>query len=213
MKHTDIEYTTTLIFDRLYMVRIPEYAARSVEYMRIYGTYVTGIPEIDRAAPNNWLTTYLSIAKMAEHYKEGVTVAIVKYDDLKTIYDSITQHLSAWKHHIQTTINLTPPPIEDLIVLDEFAATVFQFAKNTMSNEAIQSLFAQSLEEMAVVKHSDFLKPYMPITATDPTKPLRNINSLGFLDTAAEDPEPKKPDRESYRDYFKIRQVIERPRT
>jgi len=213
MKATDIEETTALIFDNTYMVRIPEYAARTVEYMRTYGTYITGIPEIDRAAPTNWFTTYLPISKMAEHYHEGVTVAIVRQQDLKTIYDSITQHLSAWRHHINTTINITPPPIEDLLILDEFAAAVFQFARHSMSDAAVKSLFTQSLEEMALFKHSDFLKPYVP--APTPTRQSSTpINSLGFLHQEPEpEPEPKKPDRESYRDYFKIRQVIERPRS
>lgn len=208
MKPIEIEETTKLIFDNIYKVRIPEYAARSIQYMRTYGNYITGIPDIDRAAPSNWLTTYLPIATMAEYYKEGVTVAVVRTEDLVAIYKSITDHLSAWKRHINTTINLSPPPTQDLVILDEFAAAVFQFARSSMTEEAIKSQFAQSLEDMAMVKHGNFLKPFVPTT----TATGRPISSVGFLDKD-EESKPTGPDRESYRDYFRIRQVIERPRS
>ena len=195
--------TTKRIFDDIYMVRVPEHMMRSVTYMRTYGTYVTGYPDIDNDYTNRQMTTYMSIAKMVTLYKEGATIAVVNYKDIKAIYDAIADHLAAWQYQMDHAININNPPIDDLIALDAFAETVFQYARHHYKTDMVESDFSRSLHNMLSFHQSGFLKP-LEVPAAD-----RGEDGVFHVNN---DPERHLPRRNSMEDYLKIKQVIQRKR-
>ena len=139
--------TTVEIWEHLYMVRVPSLDATSVQFIKAHGTYITGNKEIDNAAANDWITTYMPIAKMVELYKEGVTIAVVKYDDTKKIYEAIERHLTAWLQQLNHGLNIGNAPIEDLLEMDKFANTVYAHARHIITEEAVKDLFHMSIHK------------------------------------------------------------------
>lgn len=185
MNETD---TTVLLWEHLFKCRIPNLQTMSPEYIKQVGIFKTGDPGIDREIANQWITTMLSIAKMTEYFSEGVPIKVVKYEDVKTIYTYISRHLDAWKDQIQNGMNIGDAPIEDLILLDQFANTVYDRAKYQFTKDTVNSLLGQHIQNMFKINKSNILR--MP-----------RANS-------GEDPkEDKFPQRESLSEMFKDRLV------
>ena len=137
--------TTSLIWDQLFMVRVPKMQVTSVDYIRTYGTYVTGDVNIDMERSNEWITTMISISKMVTYYKEGVQIKVVNYKDIAVIYDNITQHLNAWKERLKYGINVGAAPIADLLAIDQFANVIYEHAKYTFTPDVLESILAKNL--------------------------------------------------------------------
>lgn len=155
--------TTKAIWERLYLVRVPSLDATSMSFLKMHGTYITGIKSIDDANVNNWMTTYINIAQMVDFYKEGVTVAVVNKDDTKAIYEAIEQHLVAWKSKLQYGINIGNAPVDDLMAMDQFANAVYDHAKHLLPREVIDSLLSININKR--FKANNMLQ-----TPTDKTK-------------------------------------------
>lgn len=153
------EDTTKHIWENLYMVRVPTLDATSVQFLKAHGTYITGDKRIDRANANSWLTTYLSIAKMVEMFKEGIAISVIYSADTKKIYDAIEAHLLAWKQQLEHGVNIGDAPLDDLIEMDKFAHTVYQYAKHHFTPELVNSLFARRLQDRFRAMPTNLLKP------------------------------------------------------
>ena len=127
--------TTDALWESSYLVRVPSLQARSREHVALYGVYITGIKNIDQALANDWMTTYMSIARMVELFDEGVAVRIVKESDVQRIYEAIEAHLRAWSAYLQKGVNVHDAPIEDLLAMDRFAQSLFPYAKPILKAE------------------------------------------------------------------------------
>jgi len=85
----------------------------------------------------------LSIADMVTKYREGVAVAICDPKDLTTIYEYAQKHLFAWTDAMEgASINLIPP-LEDLIALDQFADSLFNYVKYEPKKTAMEDFFSK----------------------------------------------------------------------
>ena len=189
--------TETYIFHHVFLCRIPYIASMSIEYMKQFGIPSSGDKEVDERMSKQDITTMLPISEMAKYYSQGVNVSIVQRADVKDIYILITNHLAAWKRHIEKSINLGNAPMEDLIMLDEFANAVYSEAKFEFSTEVAQSTFMQHMSSSIRSNKNNFFKKAGTTPSLDRDGNVR-IHS----------PEDQVyPERESMSDIFRNRRI------
>lgn len=170
---------TAPLWDMLYPVRLPYLQSRSLESLQRFGQRISDIEEIDRNLQHQEITTELSINAMFEHYRKGVTVSIIRYEDTKKIYDAIQAHLFAWMDGAAYGVHVDPKVLTDLVELDEFATRIYDHAK---------AFFPKGAKNMAV--------PEMLLQVQD--LHMNDIIRRG----PAPDPEAPIPDRKPMKDYF-----------
>lgn len=186
------EDTTALIWDYYFLVRIPFLQSTSEDYLRVHGMPMTGSKHIDMEVANSWITSMMSIASMVDHFKAGTPVSVIKQSDTKIIYDNITRHLENWKHKLQYGVNIGEAPIEDLIAMDQFANSVYEYAKYQFTPETISSLIGRDMTKLLGFTPGTFFKPgtvvnnHLPSERND-TKSLseKATESMGERDSMA----------------------------
>jgi len=192
--------TTTKLWDYLYKVRVPYIQSRHIGDIREHGVRVSGIKEVDKDIINQWFTTMLPISTMAEYYKEGVAIRICSTKDVKEIYESISAHIHAWKTRLERGINIGDAPIDDLILLDKFANSIYEHAKYQFTQETVDSIMTQQLSKLQRITAQNFFN----------TKSMLNPNasSDGITRINADDPDkPNYPERDELGEFFKTRLI------
>lgn len=121
--------TDWYICHELYLVNVPWLQTQSVEDLRHFGVPMTGDPEYDKQVKNEVRALMLPIDKMAELYEGGAEIGIINYADTRRIYERIEAHLEAWAKHLKGSLNQLNAPVKDLLLLDKFAHSVYEFAK------------------------------------------------------------------------------------
>jgi hypothetical protein len=182
--------TTDKLWNHLYRVRVPYLQSRTIEDIQEKGTVISGITEYDRDIQNQWMTTYLSISQMADYFKEGVPIRVCNVQDTKDIYESISLHISAWKSQLEKGMNIGDAPIEDLVLLDKLANTVYAEAKYQIAANVSNDIVAQQFQALQSVGINNF---------------FRNNNTNPLNNTGSPDKEAHEIDRESLGDFFKSR--------
>ncbi len=186
--------TTAAIWEMLYLVRIPYLATMSVDYIKEFGLPTSGDPDIDKEQANQYVTTYLSIAKLVDYHKEGVPIRIVNKKDVEDIYLAINEHLEAWKLQIRNGINIGDAPIEDLIAMDAFANDVYGHAKYGLKPEETMSAFVAAFSKFnGFAGHNLFKGSSLPSSVSNDPNVVR-------INHTAED---EIPERESLTEMFK----------
>lgn len=183
--------TVKNLWDYKFLCRFPELQTRSVEHIKFFGTPTTNDPGIDRELANQWITSFININDMVEFNKKGIPIKVVKYEDVKKIYEFISQHIHAWKIQLSNGLNIGDAPIDDLIDLDNFANVVYDHAKHQFTRETADSLFARGLANVVRYNKTNFFKPEVKITLDE---------GITKINAEEEDPHPK---RESLSDLFK----------
>lgn len=174
--HPAQEDTTALLWDYYFSVKIPYLQSTSEDYLRIYGMPSTGNKQIDMEVANSWISTMANIATMVDHYKEGTPVRVVKQSDTKIIYDNISRHLENWKNKLQYGVNLGEAPIEDLIAMDKFANSVYEYAKYQFTPETVSSIIGRDLSSLVGFTPSTFFKPGTIETGHLPSERAMNVS-------------------------------------
>lgn len=146
------------LFDTLYRVRIPTRLMQSIEEQRMFGMRATGDKVLDNALQNEITTTWISINQMVEYFKDGTQIGIVDHADTKRIFDAITTHLNYWLGHFRNGVNFHDSPIDDLILLDKFAGTVYQHSKFQFTTELMACGFGQNITNHTVPNPMNFFK-------------------------------------------------------
>ncbi len=189
--------TTSLIWDHLYFCSVPQLESTSVQYLRQHGTYVTGDKGIDQEMSRQWLNTMININTMVEYFREGVAIRVLHYADTKIIYESISEHLAAWRNLLTRGINIGDAPIDDLILMDEFANVVYEHARYQFTQETVASILGQHMGNLTRFNNSNFFN-----AAT--TRKMQDNND-GII--RAKEFESDTPDRESHSQFLKNRIV------
>ena len=138
----------------------------SLEEIKHFGMPTVFDQGIDRSMAENWNTIMIPISKMVDYHKEGVTVKVVSRKDIEKIYTNISTHLQAWKSQIERGINIGNAPIDDLIAMDEFANTVYAYAKYQFTRQTIDSLLAQHMSSITMFNKFNILKKKEEIGVT-----------------------------------------------
>lgn len=148
------------IFNRRYMCMVNQMDTTSREYIKLFGTPTTGDAGIDREMANQWITTFKTIAEMASLFKESKVVRVIKNADCEAIYNSVEYHLKRWAETNQTSLNTGSAPVEDLMLLDQFATAIYPHAlNNTSKRKIIDNMFEKELDTVYVNFDNIFGKP------------------------------------------------------
>jgi len=147
------------IWNDLYRVRVPTQKSRSKLHLKHFGTFETGIKEIDRELHTELTDTMCTINQMVEFYRNGIVVRVVKIADCKKIYERVTDHLLAWKYHLERGMNIGDAPVEDFILMDNFADAVYPHARALMGNDITMSQFFRDLNGVMPVSRDKLLLP------------------------------------------------------
>lgn len=190
-KHPNI----VAIFDKLYRVSIPTRQMQTIEEQRTFGIRAIGDKTLDNALLNERTITWISIDKMIDYFKEGVTVGIIDPSDCKRIYDAISPHLSHWIGHFQRGVNFSNAPVEDLILMDKFAATVYSHAKYHFTSDVMTSGLSQKLSQFMPLNPMNFFKSGPVLT-----NKIKTGYEEGHLKSSFN---PKEAEYESLADVFK----------
>lgn len=145
------------IWKKKFLCSIPNLQSMSVEYLQHFGMPVSGNPEYDRQIASELVQRMLTIAEMIEFFNNGVTVRVCNYKDTKEIYERISDHLNTWKQHLEESWHTKGAPIDDLILMDKFAVSVYKHAKYQFTQEIVDSLLAKRMSTMFRVSRQQLM--------------------------------------------------------
>lgn len=134
--------TVSGIFHEVFLCRLAYRDTMSVDYIKMMGLPTTLDEEKDNAFFNSEVERYLTINDIAEYFREGINVSVVRYEDTKKIYENITRHLEAWQYEINYLFGGDYAPLDDLILLDKLADKVYGHAKYVGKKHINESPFA-----------------------------------------------------------------------
>jgi len=182
MNNTSIDFSNTLIFNKIYLVKYRLLEATSVEDMKLFGTPVTGIANIDNGHYNQFVSAGLNIAQMAELNTKNVPLRVVKHNDIIEIYKSISLHISNWKLHLRYSVNTDKPLFDSLKKLDLLSVAVYEHAKyQVINNDEFDFFFRRTLEVVPITPANFFNK------VTEPEKEQIIPERIAFEDSAVSD--------------------------
>lgn len=182
--------------NKIFRVAVPQLRARSLRDMELFGTLVSGDQRIDRENAASETICMISIDKMLEYHVANVPVRVIRREDTKTIYELIKNHLEAWAKVFSETLNTQMVPIEDLILLDEFANKVYEHARHHFDRKWVQGKLSQGLASIMSHNFQNIIqKGQAPGAATDQEMEAQAEKYLEGL-----------PKREELTDFFLSRQ-------
>lgn len=136
--------TRYYIFKQLFMVRVNDLARRNLKHIEAHGVRITGNRDYDRSVKEELCTCYLPISELAVYHDQGVSIYLVKPSDAKVIYELVHEHLSNWMKYLEEQIGIGDAPIEDLLILDNFANTVYPSAARFFPNGKPEDVFSKA---------------------------------------------------------------------
>ena len=120
--------TTVAIWEHYYLASVPHHLARSVQDIEIFGVPLSGIQEVDQEIMGDEVERWCTINDMIELYRQGIYIRLCNRGDSAKIYDAISSHIAAWKTRLEYGVHNAQAPLEDLLVMDEFASVVYDNA-------------------------------------------------------------------------------------
>lgn len=114
------------LFHTLFLVKVPQIALYSPDYLRTFGVVTSGDKDLDDHLMMSLVDTYLTINSMIEVRRRGYSVGIVgEYDKA---YMIVVNHLYDWIDILREPLCYRkPPPIEDIKDLDQLAQDLYPF--------------------------------------------------------------------------------------
>lgn len=185
----ELEELKKKINENLFRIQIKSRDIRTREEIEIYGTYISGQKDIDDYAGDEVRTIYISIENMVDYYKRGVTLFIPRQEDTDAIYKLIDEYLIKWKLKIESSFHPEDAPLDELLIYEGFAQSMFGIAKYSISKiKPFSSPFLESLRALPIAPSSEHS--------------LRNINFK------KENPvKDKIDDRPTLDNFFKARKL------
>lgn len=117
------------IWDDVYRVTMHSGDMRSIAEQQARPDLLSGDKRIDRAQKNALAPCLITIDDMVEYFREGIQFYVEGPEDALKILTAIMDHTGTWREATQTTLNLYDAPMEDLILMEEFAASIYEIAK------------------------------------------------------------------------------------
>jgi hypothetical protein len=129
---------------------IPQMYLYSEEYVKKFGLYSSGDPDIDSQAYQSTVRAQLTVAQMATYFFAGAPISLVNPDESKQIYGWIVAHLGDWQEEVHKDPNLKDQvPVDDLRMLDDFAKEIYPMARQHMDHEISGSRLFRSLDRLS----------------------------------------------------------------
>lgn len=177
------------IWNKLFRCRVSNIQSMSVDYLKQFGMPTSGDARYDKETAHEQVIRMLSINQMVEYFRSGITVGVCDVKDTKEIYEIIVRHLEAWKQKLHFELNVRAAPVDDLVLLDDFASAVYKHARHHFTRQYVSSLLAQRMSTTLRVTRDRIMKPLEPQVLT--------INGV-----PAKEEEKKYPEHESMSDVF-----------
>lgn len=133
------------IFNCLFYCRVPYLASRTVDDIKQFGMPISGDAAYDRQTANELVHRMITINQMIDYHQRGVQVEVVDPADTKKIYEHISAHLTAWANVLEGSLNKGNAPVDELLMMDNFANTVYSHAKYHFPKEQVDSVFARRM--------------------------------------------------------------------
>lgn len=127
-----------------YQVRIPHIQMLSIEDIE-EGLPTSGDAHHDHASRWEPRLMLYPVHRLAELWGTGANIQFVNTKDTLTIYNDISAHLRAWKDLIQNEINYGEVPADDLLLLDQFANSIYEHAKFHFDDGFTASFFGNKM--------------------------------------------------------------------
>lgn len=132
----------SLIWDKIYSVYIPDYLTLNADYIKIFGTHVTGDKGIDNMLSTALTHVMIPVIQIVEYFDNGIEIQIPSREDMLQIYKDIELYLGEWKYYVQHDINLDVREYKELLTsLEKLSKHIYDKAK---PNELITNLFAKN---------------------------------------------------------------------
>lgn len=175
--HPNIE----AIFEKKYKVDVYARDVYTIEEQRSIGVLRSGVKSIDKALDNQLQPVHITIDDMVELYRNGIPFFLTKEEDSKTIFEAVTAHTGEWRNALRYAYNMGDSPVEDLILMEQFVASVykharFEFQKRPEFNAATGTLAAFLYSRAALggtYSHNDVVN-----TAFTDERDQQNVKTL-----------------------------------
>ena len=125
---TAIEKLGDPIWTNLYRVSVKYKDSLSIDAIRQFGLPTVGDAGLDFDMHNQALHVMITINDMVEYFKAGTKVTLYDNLDAERIYKIINNYLLAWKEQLEHGLNIGDAPLDDLVLLDEFAIMIHPIA-------------------------------------------------------------------------------------
>lgn len=156
-----IEDAAKPIWEQIFQCKIAAKDNISDVDLEYFGMPSVGDFQIDADIRHQVILVYFTINKMTDLYKKGIPFSVAVHEDTKRIYDIIQNYLHIWKGYLEHGINIGGAPLDDLILLDKFAASVHAHAQVHFTREYVNSKLLNRLgdESGMGLSRDDFFKP------------------------------------------------------
>lgn len=146
----------TKIWDTLRELYIPDQLTLSSEYLKVWGTPITGDPKLDKELTSNFVLVKINIVTILEYYNNGLELRIPDRSTMLSIHTDIEEYLVEWREHIKYDINLDVNEYKDFIIsLENLSKTIYGKMKN---KELIKDLFVSGSEPVGIRLPFDIIK-------------------------------------------------------
>lgn len=195
--------TRWYLWTPMFMCRVPNIQTMSPEYIKHFGMPTSGIEEYDRQTANELVHRMLTINQMVDFYAQGTSVEVCDSKDTKTIYEHISNHLSAWRKEVENGFHIKNAPLDELQMLDKFANKVYEHAQWHFDKPFVDSVFARQMGGLVTVTRDS-------IIAKKPKKVEEELRKKAELSEPL--PEQPTPGRVSMAEVFASQQAAARPK-
>jgi hypothetical protein len=147
------------IRQKYYLVEVRYIDTISNEEIEEHGVPYTGVEELDKSLHQQWIRRYATVMELVEFHKNGAPVRFLEMNKMRQMYDDISAYLNAWKHELNTGINVGDAPIDFLIALDEFASSTYTAGKRVFIQTENDDVFGRYLNRQNVITAANLFKP------------------------------------------------------
>lgn len=172
----------------------------------------SGSVKIDRSLAMQQSEVYITINQMVEYYHQNTMVSIIKRSDVKTVYEICQDYTFDWANSLRRNVMTYNVPFEDLILIDEFAEAVYQYAGHEYGKEFARTFIPKDMMGATIAINTMFdavdkrLKDRSKNKEKEDAYTVRNIYSPplknGDVEPVKDQERSELPTRPSQRDLF-----------
>lgn len=122
---TNIQKTGEPIWSNLYNVTVRYRDTITHNDVRNFGMPTVGDYGMDQSIYDQPQHVCITINAMVDHYKTGTTITFRSNQDARTVYEIVNRYLIAWQESMDGALNADRAPIDDLLLLDRFATSLY----------------------------------------------------------------------------------------
>jgi len=127
------------IWNKLYVVLIPDQVTLEKGYIQKFGTHVTGNKQVDEMLSKNQTRVMIPVIKILEYFEDGIEVQIPSREDMIQMHKDMEAYLAEWRDHIKFDINLSVNQNKELLLaLEKLSKHIYEKAR---PRELIDNLF------------------------------------------------------------------------